>query len=41
MNQVYTGVFDADDPESLVQVLAREGDLIVERSEDGFVVSSR
>jgi transmembrane sensor len=41
MNQVYTGVFDADDPESLVQVLAREGDLIVERSEDGFVVRSR
>jgi len=41
MHHRFTGVFDADDPESLVQVLARESDLAVEKSEDGFVIRSR
>jgi transmembrane sensor len=41
LNQRFSGVFDADDPESLVQVLARESDLAVEQSADGFVIRSR
>ena len=41
MRHRFTGVFDADDPESLVQVLARESDLAVEKSDDGFVIRPR
>jgi len=41
MHLRFTGVFDADDPDSLVQVLARESDLAVEKSEHGFVIRSR
>ncbi len=36
--RVYTGVFDADDADSLVQVLARDPALAVERSGEGIVV---
>lgn len=38
VNRVYTGVFDADDPDSLVQVLARDTNLIVEKSEHGITL---
>jgi transmembrane sensor len=37
----YTGVFDADDAESLLAVLARDPALSVERSGDAIVVRSR
>jgi transmembrane sensor len=37
----FTGVFDADDPESLVQLLATEPGLTVDRSEDRIVIRSR
>jgi transmembrane sensor len=37
----YTGVFDADDPESLIQLLSAEADLAVERSGDVIVVRGR
>ena len=39
--RLYTGVFDADDPDSLVLVLAREPDLVVEPAADGFLVRPR
>jgi transmembrane sensor len=39
--RVYTGVFDADDPESLVEVLAHEADLAVEQSGQDIVVRTR
>jgi transmembrane sensor len=38
MNRSYTGVFDADDPESLAQVLASDPELIVERPTDNTIV---
>jgi len=41
MERVYTGVFDADDADSLVQVLARDPSLVVERSGDDIVVRLR
>lgn len=41
LERVYTGVFDADDAESLVQVLARDPALVVDRSHDGIVVTLR
>jgi ferric-dicitrate binding protein FerR (iron transport regulator) len=37
----YTGVFDADDPDSLVQLLAAEPGLAVERNGDEIIVSER
>jgi transmembrane sensor len=40
-DRVYTGVFDADDPNSLVEVLARETDLAVEHSGEDILVKSR
>jgi transmembrane sensor len=36
--RIYTGVFDADDADSLVQVLARDPALAVDRSGEGIVV---
>jgi transmembrane sensor len=39
--RVYSGVFDADDAESLLQVLARDPALKVDRSELGIVVKAR
>jgi transmembrane sensor len=39
--RVYTGVFDADDADSLVQVLARDPALAVDRSGEGIVVRMR
>jgi transmembrane sensor len=39
--RVYTGVFDADDAESLLQVLARDPALDVERSANGLTVRLR
>lgn len=42
MQRTYTGVFDADDPESLAQVLASDPELAVERtSDDRIVVRAR
>jgi transmembrane sensor len=41
MNRVYSGVFSADDPDSLIEVLARDPDLIVEKSAQGILVRSR
>jgi transmembrane sensor len=42
MQRTYTGVFDADDPESLAQVLASDPELTVERAaEDVIVVRAR
>jgi transmembrane sensor len=42
MKRSYTGVFDADDPESLAQVLASDPDLLVERpTNDTIVVRAR
>lgn len=40
-NRIYTGVFDADDPDSLAQVLARDADLMVEKSDQAIIVRSR
>lgn len=37
----YTGVFDADDPESLVELLAAEPGLNVRRSREEIVISAR
>jgi transmembrane sensor len=37
----YTGVFDADDPESLVQLLATENDLRIERRGGEIVISAK
>ncbi len=37
----YTGVFDADDPESLVQLLSAEPDLVVKRDGETLVVRGR
>jgi ferric-dicitrate binding protein FerR (iron transport regulator) len=39
--RIYTGVFDADDADSLVQVLARDPALAVDRSGDAIVVRLR
>ena len=39
--RVYTGVFDADDADSLVQVLARDPALAVDRSGENIVVRRR
>jgi transmembrane sensor len=39
--RVYTGVFDADDAESLLQVLARDPALAVEREGETIVVRLR
>jgi transmembrane sensor len=39
--RIYTGVFDADDADSLVQVLARDPALAVDRSGDAIVVTLR
>jgi len=39
--RVYTGVFDADDTDSLLQVLARDPALVVEREGESTVVRSR
>jgi len=39
--RVYSGVFDADDPDSLALVLSREPDLAVEQTAEGFVVRLR
>ena len=39
--RIYTGVFDADDADSLVQVLARDPALAVDRSGEGIVVRMR
>jgi transmembrane sensor len=42
MQRTYTGVFDADDPESLAQVLASDPELVVERTaEDAIIVRAR
>jgi transmembrane sensor len=40
-NRVYSGVFDADDIDSLVQVLMRDADLVVEPSDFAIVVRAR
>jgi transmembrane sensor len=40
-SRVYTGVFDADDPDSLAQVLARDPSLSVSYSDRVIVVNSR
>jgi transmembrane sensor len=37
----FTGAFDADDPESLAQILSKEPDLVVERRENEIVISRR
>ena len=39
--RTYTGVFDADDADSLVEVLARDPALAVDRSPEGIVVRMR
>ncbi len=41
MERVYTGVFDADDADSLAQVLSRDPALVVDRSGDSIVVRPR
>jgi transmembrane sensor len=41
VDHVFSGVFDADDPDSLVQVLGREADLAVDASAGDFVIRSR
>jgi transmembrane sensor len=41
VDHVFTGVFDADDPDSLMQVLGREADLAVDASADDIVIRSR
>jgi transmembrane sensor len=40
-NRLYTGVFDADDPDSLVQVLRLDADLSLDRYGDKIVVKAR
>jgi len=40
-NRLYTGVFDADDPDSLMQVLKLDEDLSLERYGDKIVVKAR
>jgi transmembrane sensor len=40
-DRVYTGVFDADDADSLAEVLSRDPALMVERSGEGILVRSR
>lgn len=40
-SRVYTGVFDADDVDSLAQVLARDTDLQIEKTEQGMVIRQR
>lgn len=40
-SRTYTGVFDVDDIDSLAQLLARDGDLSVETTEQGIVVRQR
>ncbi len=39
--RTYTGVFDADDPESLVEVLAREPDLAIEQARQKILIRAR
>lgn len=39
--RVYSGVFDADDPESLVEVLTRDPDLSVEQSGQKILIAKR
>ena len=39
--RTYTGVFDADDADSLVEILARDPSLAVDRSPEGIVVRMR
>ena len=39
--RTYTGVFDADDPESLVEVLAREPDLTIEQARQKILIRAR
>jgi ferric-dicitrate binding protein FerR (iron transport regulator) len=39
-NRVFTGVFDADDPDSLAQVLARDSSLSVSYSDHVIVVNA-
>ncbi len=41
VDHLYTGVFDADDVNSLVQALGREADLAVDASADDYVIRSR
>jgi transmembrane sensor len=41
MTRLYTGVFDADDVESLAQILMRDPQLIVESSNQAIVVRAR
>jgi transmembrane sensor len=41
VERVYTGVFDADDADSLIQVLARDPALAVDRSGDAIVIRMR
>ncbi len=41
MTRLYTGVFDADDVESLAQILMRDPQLIVESSSQAIVVKAR
>jgi transmembrane sensor len=41
MERIYSGVFDADDWDSLAQVLARDPALVVDRSADSIVVRLR
>jgi transmembrane sensor len=38
MQRAYTGVFNADDPDSLAQVLASDPELVVERLADNTIV---
>jgi transmembrane sensor len=40
-SRVYTGVFDADDVESLAQVLARDPALVVDNSQESITVKVR
>jgi ferric-dicitrate binding protein FerR (iron transport regulator) len=40
-NRRYSGVFGADDPESLAELLKREPDLTLQRNTDEIVVQSR
>jgi transmembrane sensor len=40
-SRFYRGIFDADDPGSLADLLERESDLVVERSQEGIVISQR
>jgi transmembrane sensor len=41
MSRVYSGVFDADDVDSFADVLARDRDLVVAKSDRGIIVKER